>query len=169
MDAAGVAPNSWFYNAFVDACAELKFPDEAFAAVARMQAQSPPVVPDTILYTSLVKACWRVGDTERAWDTYNAMRIAGNDPDVITYNTMIRIAADTKVGCGAWLGHAAAPLLCVTLKCVQRVAVSCMRVSHTIPSLRYTHRTSVFAHARTHAHPLPPLSVPGCGESRVDL
>merc|ERR1740117_1927365 len=52
------------------------------------------IIPNEVIYTSLIVGCWKAGQAERAEETYKEMFEHGYLGDPLTYNTLIRVSAE---------------------------------------------------------------------------
>ncbi|KAI0222776.1 hypothetical protein L0F63_006440 [Massospora cicadina] len=77
------------YNILIHAYAQNNRMVDAFEVIDLMKQKMPP---NYIIYTSLIKACIKVRDFEKAWLAYKMMRKDGIKPNALTYGVLISAA-----------------------------------------------------------------------------
>eukprot|EP00966_Prymnesium_polylepis_P224329 5189167-Prymnesium_polylepis.1 len=65
MRVASVRPNSFTFNALIDACAKAAEVDRAFEVLGQMVLEG--ILPNTTTYTALIDACGKTQQLERAF------------------------------------------------------------------------------------------------------
>ena len=93
MRADGFAPRKTTYNSLLEACATCPQPrvEQAFEIFHRMSEEGR-VAPNARTFALLIDAATRAGLPRFAFDAFDAMRAAGVDIPLMTYNRLIRAA-----------------------------------------------------------------------------
>eukprot|EP00613_Pedinella_sp_CCMP2098_P061942 CAMPEP_0171991528 /NCGR_PEP_ID=MMETSP0993-20121228/277467_1 /TAXON_ID=483369 /ORGANISM="non described non described, Strain CCMP2098" /LENGTH=1586 /DNA_ID=CAMNT_0012644555 /DNA_START=311 /DNA_END=5071 /DNA_ORIENTATION=+ len=95
----GLLPNERTCSIMMRALAGEGLIEEAFSLLDLMKA-NPETTPNTIHYTTLIDACGRTGDLDRAFHTLEAMEESGLSANVVTWTTLIdacvKVAARAK-------------------------------------------------------------------------
>jgi len=95
------SPDVWTYSIMIDAILAGSptklIPDEivdtAFDVIELMKKED--LKPNVPIFTSLVKGCIRAKDPDRAWATFDHMRVWHHQPDVVLYSSMIHVCSKT--------------------------------------------------------------------------
>lgn len=85
---SGIEQNVQAYGAYINALGNLEHVDEAFKVFEEMTRKQ--IIPNEVIYTSLIMACHRAGQPQRATETYKEMFKSGITGDLLTFNSMIR-------------------------------------------------------------------------------
>ena len=58
--------------------------------------QTRNLTPNAVTWTTLINACGKAGQLERAFETLREMRHAGHEPNVVTWTALVDAAAKAK-------------------------------------------------------------------------
>jgi len=87
----GISPNAHTCSAMVNACAKAKSPHSAEAAERWLNfSEEAGVMNDVVVYSSVIDACAKSGDAERAMRIFRRMQAKGLKPHVLAYTALAR-------------------------------------------------------------------------------
>merc|ERR1719330_2117063 len=86
----GIAPNVHSCSAVINACAKQFGPSGAEAAEKWLDRSERAGVMDEVVYSSVIDACGKAGDAERALRVFDRMRANGFKPNIIAYAALAR-------------------------------------------------------------------------------
>ncbi|KAL3694877.1 hypothetical protein R1sor_008528 [Riccia sorocarpa] len=92
MEGAGVKPDMYTYRTLIDACAHQG--DAARASAVFKEIIRSGNKPNVYVYNSLMNV--HAGDTDTVWQIYEDMRRLGLEPDLTTYNIMLKSCSVSK-------------------------------------------------------------------------
>lgn len=85
----GVPPNAHSLSAVINACAKQSGPGQAEAAERWLdRGEQAGVQSDVVLYTTVIDACGKAGDVERALRVFRRMQAQGLKPQIYTYSAL---------------------------------------------------------------------------------
>mmetsp|Transcript_18417 Transcript_18417/g.45224 ORF Transcript_18417/g.45224 Transcript_18417/m.45224 type:complete len:721 (-) Transcript_18417:184-2346(-) len=91
LPAKGFSPNAWSYVSALDAAARLRDASSTHALIAEMKGSDKDSQAG---YAAAVKALLSVGETERAAEMLQESSLAGVEPNIVTYTTLMTAAAE---------------------------------------------------------------------------
>ena len=78
-----------YFYIYIEACVNAKNLRAAFKVYESMKLKPYKFSPGLPIYTTLIKGCIASGDIERAWKTFEFMRMEICEPDSVLYSLMI--------------------------------------------------------------------------------
>jgi len=90
MQAHKIQPNTIAFNTILNTFAQCGTMQHAPELLADMEALTPPVKPDIVTYSTLVKGYCYAGSLDRALQVFNEMRTEGKcAPDEVMFNSLL--------------------------------------------------------------------------------
>jgi len=86
----GIPPDAHSFSAVINACAKQVAPGRAEAAEKWLERAELAGVGDMVIYTTVIDACGKAGDAERALRVFRRMQTQGFRPQIVTYAALAR-------------------------------------------------------------------------------
>lgn len=86
---AGVAPSTVLFTHLMVGCVHDGAYERAWEVWRHMRTHHPECAPDAVAYTTLINACGKTDDVERALGLLTEMRQLGVEPTHVTFNALI--------------------------------------------------------------------------------